>query len=775
MQRAVRSGQHKVQQPRRTSTTPARATPQAVGEPGLTGLQFSATAYTTVWTPIPNTCTFINTVDGTGGDLLEEGQNTNTKNTIQKETDNAGNLKHSGGSIRRLLSRSGSIAKKATTATGNVPRSMPTSQQHDGDITAGSKQARSQSEPRTRIHSKGSPKKSATTPNISRSGSIGSASKIPVATDLKRALEKKVTAPSTPIQRSRSIVRFLSKTGKDRAESERLVAGAVQILKPLSSLSDKFRGATGFLESTKSVESSFSHAQVKLNHILRRKRIRAQTMARQSIEELFPFDLLLPVQYHLGSPPPAEETPRQNTSKTASPTNTGQLLDLAHSVKRPQGRGRLDSIGRLIRNEYGNLTPGQVAKIDEWVGGTVEQKDYEEGCCFALSTQHLKTIGGDPIRDFEQIKKYYGPTSTPAEQVDPEDFVGPFAGELVEEREGTHRKDLVKLLGIREGSGFLILTNYNDYHNPYNQSDYYGLPLIEPDRVLLPQDEAWVTGEPNNGTRFLSDDVGFDSLSDESEYELNVQAIPTAVTNRMKTAKKVSKANEVNLIAIHESHELDEAEIGDGLTLVEALDHISLQDIKPKVPPKFKTEIEVEAERERIRLDDEFRGKIFQEALLQDSDDEDDDYVSDDNVSISEEEGTQFRPKRSHLPAQSLLLYLYGKGEFIPSTVSKLSTLSPTFLYNSTSPWWNGYRIPEYWHFDDSIAKKIFEIAKRDLEEWGLAGARDRMGRTYPKAWKDSRRRLSEAALRKWCLKVVENYFYWRLQDGMVLNIDVLH
>jgi hypothetical protein len=127
------------------------------------------------------------------------------------------------------------------------------------------------------------------------------------------------------------------------------------------------------------------------------------------------------------------------------------------------------------------------------------------------------------------------------------------------------------------------------------------------------------------------------------------------------------------------------------------------------------------------------------------------------------------------LPAQSLLLYLYGKGEFIPSTVSKLSTLSPTFLYNSTSPWWNGYRIPEYWHFDDSIAKKIFEIAKRDLEEWGLAGARDRMGRTYPKAWKDSRRRLSEAALRKWCLKVVENYFYWRLQDGMVLNIDVLH
>jgi hypothetical protein len=496
-------------------------------------------------------------------------------------------------------------------------------------------------------------------------------------------------------------------------------------------------------------------------------------MARQNIEELFPFDLPLPVQHYLGSPP-AEETPWQDTSKTASPTNTGQLLDLAHSVKRLQSRGRLDSIGRLIRNEYGNLTPGQVAKIDEWVGGTVEQKDYEEGCCFALSTQHLKAIGGDPIRDFEQMKKYYCPTSTPAEQVDPEDFVGPFAGELVEEREGTYRKDLVKLLGIRDGSGFLILTNYNDYHNPYNQSDYYGLPLIEPDRVLLPQDKAWVTGEPNNGSRYLSDDVDFDSLSDEIEYELNVQAIPTPVTNRMKTAKRASKADEVNIIAIHESNELDAAEIGDGLTLVEALDHISLHDVKAKSPPKFKTEVEVEAERERIRIDDDFRGKVFQEALLQVSDDEDDDYVSDDNVSISEE-GAQFRPKRSHLPAQSLLLYLYGKGEFIPSTVSKLSTLSPPFLYNSTSPWWNGYRIPEYWHFDDSIAKKIFEIAKRDLEECELAGARDRMGRTYPKAWKDSKRRLSEAALRKWCLKVVENFFYWRLQDGMVLNIDVLH
>jgi hypothetical protein len=499
-------------------------------------------------------------------------------------------------------------------------------------------------------------------------------------------------------------------------------------------------------------------------------------MTRQSIEELFPVDLLLPVQHYLGSPSPAEETPRQNTSKTASPTNTGQLLDLAHSVKRLQGRGRLDSIGRLIRNEYGNLTPGQVAKIDEWVGGTVEQKDYEEGCCFALSTQHLKAIGGDPIRDFEQIKKYYGPTSTPAEQVDPEDFVGPFAGELVEEREGTHRKDLVKLLGIRGGSGFLILTNYNDYHNPYNQSDYYGLPLIEPDKVLLPLDEAWVTGELDNGARYLSDDVDFDSLSDESEYEINVQAIPTAITNRMKTAKKASKANEADMIAIHESNELDQAEIGDGLTLVEALDHISLQDVKPKVPPKFKTEIEVGAQRERIRLDDDFRGKIFQEALLQDSDDEDGGYVTDDNVSLSEEEeATQFRPKRSHLPAQSLLLYLHGKGEFIPSTVCKLSTLSPTFLYNSTSPWWNGYRIPEYWQFDDSIAKKIFEIAKRDLEEWELASARDRMGRTYPKAWKDSKRRLSEAALRKWCLRIVESFFYWRLQDGMVLNIDVLH
>jgi hypothetical protein len=775
MQRAVRPGQHKVQQPRRTSTTPARATPQAVGEPGLTGLQFSATAYAAAWTPIPKTRTFINNVDVTGGDSFEEEQYpcTNTKNTIQKETDNAGNVKHSG-SIRRLLSRSGSIAKKVTTTTGNVHRSMPIAQQHFGDITAGSKQARSQSEPRTRIHSEGSPKKTTTTLNISCSGPISSASRIPVATDLKRESEMKVTAPSTPIQRSRSIVRFLSKAGKDRAESEPLVAGAVQVLKPLFSLSDKFRGARDFLESTKYVESSFARAQVKLNHILHRKRI-TRTMARQSIEELFPFDILLPIENSLVSPPPAKERPRHNTSKATCPTDTAQLLDQALSIKRLQGRGRLDSIGRLIRNEYGNLTPGQIAKIDEWVGGTVEQKDYEEGCCFALSTQHLKAIGGDPIRDFEQIKKYYGPTSTPAEQVDPEDFVGPFAGELVEEREGTHRKDLVKLLGIRDGSGFLILTNYNDYHNPYNQSDYYGLPLIEPYKVLLPYDEAWVTGEPNNGARYLSDDVDFDSLSDESEYELNVQAIPTAVTNRIKTAKKASKANEVNLIAMHESDDLDEAEIGDGLTLVEALDRISLQDVKPKVPPKFKTEVEVEAERERIRLDDEFRGKIFQEALFQDSDDEDDDYVSDDNVSISEEEGTQFRPKRSHLPAQSLLLYLYGKGEFIPSTVCKLSTLSPTFLYNSTSPWWNGYRIPEYWYFDNSIAKKIFEIAKRDLEEWELAGARDRMGRTYPKAWKDSRRRLSEAALRKWCLKVVENYFHWRLQDGMVLNIDVLH
>jgi hypothetical protein len=470
MQRAGRPGQHKVQQPRRTSSTPTRATPQAIGEPGLTGLQFSATAYTTTWTPTSKTRTFVNNVDVTGGDSLEEEQYTNTKNTVQKETDNAGNVKHSG-SVRRLLSRSRSIAKKVTTVTGNVHRSMSISQ-HDGDITAASKQARSRSEPRTQIHSEGFLEKSATTPNILR------ASGIPVETDLKRESEKKVTATSTPIQRSRSILRCLSKAEKDRAKSGPLVAGAVQILKPLFSLSDKFRGARDFLESTKSVESSFSRAQVKLNRILRRKGTRAKTMARQSIEELFPFNLVLPVQPYLGSPPDAEETPRQDTSKTASPTNTGQLLDLAHSVQRLQSRGRLDSIGRLIRNEYGNLTPGQVAKINEWVGGTLEQKDYEEGCCFALSTQHLKAIGGDPIRDIEQMKKYYGPTSTPAEQVDPEDFVGPFAGELVEEREGTNRKDLVKLLGIRDGSGFLILTNYNDYHNPYNQVRIKGALFI---------------------------------------------------------------------------------------------------------------------------------------------------------------------------------------------------------------------------------------------------------------------------------------------------------
>jgi hypothetical protein len=303
MQRAVRPGQHKVQQPRRTSTTPARATPQAIGEPELTGLQSSGTAYTTAWTPIPKTRTFINNVDVTGGDSLEEEQYTctNTKNTIQKETDNAGNVKNSG-SIRRLLSRSGSIAKKVTTATGIVHRSMPISQQHDGDITAGSKQAWSQSEPRTPIHSEGSPKKTATTPNIPRSGSISSASRIPVATGLKRESKTKVAATSTPIQRSRSIVRFLSKAGRDRAESEPLVAGVVQILKPLFSLSDKFRGARDFLESTEYVESSFARAQVKLNHILRRKRI-TRTMARQSVEELFPFDLLLPIVNSFASPP----------------------------------------------------------------------------------------------------------------------------------------------------------------------------------------------------------------------------------------------------------------------------------------------------------------------------------------------------------------------------------------------------------------------------------------------------------------------------------------
>jgi hypothetical protein len=155
-------------------------------------------------------------------------------------------------------------------------------------------------------------------------------------------------------------------------------------------------------------------------------------------------------------------------------------------------------------------------------------------------------------------------------------------------------------------------------------------------------------------------------------------------------------------------------------------------------------------------------------------DDDPEDYDSDDSSSDEGSREDQFRLPQSYPPAQSLILYLWGRGLNIDQIAHKMSILDHDFLNFHSHPVINGYRVPEYWDMDESVFDKVAEVARRPVEEWEVKGARDRFGKVYPEGYKVMKGRMRERGLGRLVRKTLENHLWHRCKKGERLHTDII-
>ena len=121
---------------------------------------------------------------------------------------------------------------------------------------------------------------------------------------------------------------------------------------------------------------------------------------------------------------------------------------------------------------------------------------------------------------------------------------------------------------------------------------------------------------------------------------------------------------------------------------------------------------------------------------------------------------------RSQLPGQALMIYLLYSGFSIDDMAKILRGVDETFLYESESRWWKGYRIPQHTQFTELIAEKTISITPAEKEwweeefdpEWSLYA-----GTKIPDGMKIMKYRMRERKLKYFAMAAVENYLWWRL------------
>jgi hypothetical protein len=121
---------------------------------------------------------------------------------------------------------------------------------------------------------------------------------------------------------------------------------------------------------------------------------------------------------------------------------------------------------------------------------------------------------------------------------------------------------------------------------------------------------------------------------------------------------------------------------------------------------------------------------------------------------------------RSQLPGQALMIYLLYSGFSIDDMAKVLRGVDETFLYESDSRWWKGYRIPQHTQFTELIAEKTISITPAAKEwweeefdpEWSLYA-----GKKIPEGMKIMKYRMRARKLKYFAMAAVENYLWWRL------------
>lgn len=126
-----------------------------------------------------------------------------------------------------------------------------------------------------------------------------------------------------------------------------------------------------------------------------------------------------------------------------------------------------------------------------------------------------------------------------------------------------------------------------------------------------------------------------------------------------------------------------------------------------------------------------------------------------------------FFPKRTQPPSYSLILYLIGHGHSQLWTAEVVAGLSEMFVYNSSSRWWDGFRIPEHWELTATLADHIKVKCRREDSGSEVCGQHGDEGF---KRVKDRLRVRRAGYLIK---KVLENYLWMRLK-GEIVHSDMM-
>jgi hypothetical protein len=121
-------------------------------------------------------------------------------------------------------------------------------------------------------------------------------------------------------------------------------------------------------------------------------------------------------------------------------------------------------------------------------------------------------------------------------------------------------------------------------------------------------------------------------------------------------------------------------------------------------------------------------------------------------------------PKHSQPPSYSLMLYLIGHGHSHLWTAEVVAALSERFVYNSSSRWWAGFRIPEHWEITAALADQVRMKCKREdsgNEVFSQHGA---------EGFERVKERLRVRRAGYLVKKVLENYLWVRLKGEIVHN-----
>lgn len=127
-------------------------------------------------------------------------------------------------------------------------------------------------------------------------------------------------------------------------------------------------------------------------------------------------------------------------------------------------------------------------------------------------------------------------------------------------------------------------------------------------------------------------------------------------------------------------------------------------------------------------------------------------------------------------PAHSLIIYLAGKGKTVQSIVDVLFRLDEKWVYEWACRWFNGFRVPDHWEFDDNMVEAIKYNCKAPTEWWDVlneegkrtTAQKNRKKKEMPK---NTRRK---ARLTEFVQKVKEEYLVRRIAPSVCLHKDLI-